>query len=443
MKIRLLSDLHLERGAFTYIDEGEDVVVLAGDIDNGVAGINWAKTLPKPVVMIAGNHDHWGCDLPANIEAMRAAAAGSNVHFLECDEFILTINNESIRFLGATLFTDYAEAYLIKNGQYIEAERQSQMMYFAHKSMNDFMQITYENKPLTAKILLDIHRKSRAWLKSKIDDSFDGRTVVVTHHAPSYQSLIHANDLKEEDLNHVIKGNRRPDDRSERVASYASDVEDLAVKVDFWLHGHIHAPLMYNLDKCLVVCNPRGYIRGPLKSSIWWPISPKQEDESLAKFNENPEKGDVDLFNKAFIIDTESTMPAYMLARAKDKITEIQTVIKVMAAHVKYTKNDDANIAAMGINKVNATITKYNDLVNETMALITYAADKQVHGDAEILQFRLGWHDIQGSLLAGNMLEHMEMTEEHQQYFKDAADNAKIALVTMRQAVKAIKNKLN
>jgi predicted phosphodiesterase len=270
LKIRQLSDLHLERGPFTYKDEGEDVVVLAGDIDNGIAGIEWAKTIPKPVTYVAGNHDHWGCDLIDNIEAMRAAAAGSNVHFLECDEVVMTINDESVRFLGTTLWTDYCEAYLIKHGQYYDADMQREMMYLAERSMNDFRQITYQQEPLTPKILLEMHHKSRAWLKSKIDERFNGQTVVVTHHAPSYQSLIHANDVKDYELDQIIKGNRRPDYAHERIASYASDLEDLVSKVDCWLHGHIHEQMMYNIGKCLVVTNPRGYIRGPQKSNFWW-----------------------------------------------------------------------------------------------------------------------------------------------------------------------------
>ena len=63
MKIRQLSDLHLETGPFTWEDQGEDVVVLAGDIGVGVAGIEWAKTITKPVVYVAGNHENWDGDI--------------------------------------------------------------------------------------------------------------------------------------------------------------------------------------------------------------------------------------------------------------------------------------------------------------------------------------------------------------------------------------------
>ena len=64
-------------------------------------------------------------------------------------------------------------------------------------------------------------------------------------------------------------------------------------------------------------------------------MSPAQEDESLKAFNKNPEKGDVLNFDKAFIIDTDSTMQAFMLAKAKEKVVEISAVIKDMATYIK------------------------------------------------------------------------------------------------------------
>ena len=49
MKILVLSDLHLAHLAFSALHEGRrideeaDVVVLAGDIDDGVCGFRWAR----------------------------------------------------------------------------------------------------------------------------------------------------------------------------------------------------------------------------------------------------------------------------------------------------------------------------------------------------------------------------------------------------------------
>lgn len=67
MKILVLSDLHLEFGKLApvhkdrRIDEGVDVVVLAGDIAEGVQGILWAREtfVTKEIVYVAGNHEFY------------------------------------------------------------------------------------------------------------------------------------------------------------------------------------------------------------------------------------------------------------------------------------------------------------------------------------------------------------------------------------------------
>jgi hypothetical protein len=43
MKIRVLSDLHLEFAGWTPPPADADVIVLAGDIHVGVRGIEWAR----------------------------------------------------------------------------------------------------------------------------------------------------------------------------------------------------------------------------------------------------------------------------------------------------------------------------------------------------------------------------------------------------------------
>jgi len=58
MKIMVLSDLHIERKPFSptraggHVDDEADMVVLAGDIHEGIKGLSWAReTFPdKPIV---------------------------------------------------------------------------------------------------------------------------------------------------------------------------------------------------------------------------------------------------------------------------------------------------------------------------------------------------------------------------------------------------------
>jgi hypothetical protein len=136
-----------------------------------------------------------------------------------------------------------------------------------------------------------------------------------------------------------------------------------------------------------------------------------------------------------------------MLAKAKEKVVEISAVIKGMATYVKYTKNADVHIAAMAINKTNATTIKYNNLTEEVMKLFCYAEDMRVFGTANSSASRLklpGLESDQGVLAAGTF-DWLDMTEympDSQKYFKEAAVNAKRALAIMRKAIKIIKLKL-
>ena len=53
----------------------DNLVVLAGDIANGAAGIEWAKrTFSGPVIYLAGNHEYYEGEFDSVQQAMRAAA---------------------------------------------------------------------------------------------------------------------------------------------------------------------------------------------------------------------------------------------------------------------------------------------------------------------------------------------------------------------------------
>jgi predicted phosphodiesterase len=62
MKIRILSDLHLEFRHWTPPEADADVIVLAGDIHVGIHGVEWARrSFPlNPVVYVPGNHEFYG-----------------------------------------------------------------------------------------------------------------------------------------------------------------------------------------------------------------------------------------------------------------------------------------------------------------------------------------------------------------------------------------------
>ncbi|MBV8629118.1 MAG: metallophosphoesterase family protein, partial [Paraburkholderia sp.] len=74
MKIRVLSDLHLESEEPELIPHaGADLVVLAGDIHNHAAGLRWAAETfddEVPVVYVPGNHEYYDGEFGALEAAM-------------------------------------------------------------------------------------------------------------------------------------------------------------------------------------------------------------------------------------------------------------------------------------------------------------------------------------------------------------------------------------
>lgn len=98
---------------------------------------------------------------------------------------------------------------------------------------------------LTAKELIERHMESRDFIATELEDQFDGRTVVLSHHAPLARSLHHA-----------FRGH--PSN-----AAFASDLSAMIAqgKPDLWVHGHIHHFRDYREGTTRVICNPRGYER--------------------------------------------------------------------------------------------------------------------------------------------------------------------------------------
>lgn len=229
MRIHLLSDLHLEFEPFKPLVHDADVVVLAGDIHVKAKGVPWAlDTFECPVLYVPGNHEFYNGHLTATLEKMRALA-DQNVHVMDRDVLVLN----GVRFVAATMWTDFASM-----GNAYEAALAAQ------SAMTDFRVIrTAGYRRIRPADLTKEAKASRRWLKETLSAPFDGRTVVVTHHAPSLRSLQgspHADGLLD--------------------AAYANDWEDLfGPPVDLWLHGHSHFGVDYVCNGTRVVSNPRGY----------------------------------------------------------------------------------------------------------------------------------------------------------------------------------------
>ncbi len=221
-----------------------DAVVLAGDIHTKNRSVEWAERFvndpAKPVILVAGNHEFYGGHFDHTVDKLRERAQGTNIHILEND--VLVLNN--VRFLGCTLWTDF-KLYASEIAPVIS-------MRDAQSSMKDFRLIraTQSYRKLYPSDTVRRHERSRAWLTNALSESFDGKTVIVTHHAPSRGSV--ETQYEGDSL----------------TPAYASDLDYLmGPHALLWIHGHMHASFDYVVPvddnsgerSTRVVCNPRGY----------------------------------------------------------------------------------------------------------------------------------------------------------------------------------------
>jgi DNA repair exonuclease SbcCD nuclease subunit len=249
MRVLVLSDLHREiwyhpraqdRGPVdpcSKIDlavSRPDLVILAGDIDVGARAVEWADKAFSglQVLYVHGNHEGYGQNLDeAQKEIAEACAATGHVHYLDRREKVI----DGVRFFGATLWTDFK---LYGKGASTLSK------YEAGQHMNDYKRIRLAKKGYRKLRPDDTERwhfRDRIWIEERLAEPYDGKTVVITHMAPSERSII--DEYKGDSCS----------------PAFASHLDHLVERADLWIHGHVHSSFDYRIGRGRVVCNPLGY----------------------------------------------------------------------------------------------------------------------------------------------------------------------------------------
>lgn len=238
MKIQIASDLHLDLlyrrfPEFRAVQPAEaDILVIAGDIHVHDEAVSAFGDWPVQVVYVHGNHELYGSSRVAVVERLREKSRGTRLHFLEQDEYV----QDGVRFLGCCLWTDF----MLIEGMHEEA------MLESDRCLMDFKRIVNEDgTPFSAVDSMFEHKRALEWLTRKLAQPYEGRTVVVTHHAPHPDS-IHAR----------FAGNILN-------AAFVTDLGNLMrqYRPELWIHGHVHDSFDYRVGTTRVVANPRGYAR--------------------------------------------------------------------------------------------------------------------------------------------------------------------------------------
>lgn len=232
MRLRLFSDLHLECCDFVPEPAECDVVILAGDIHIGSKALPWIQRhFPTgPVLYLMGNHEYYQNSFP-DIRQKIQDKAPSNVTVMENTAF----DYQGYRFLGCTLWTDF------------ELDGSPEWsMRDAQQGMNDYRKIRSSARKYAKLSPVETraeHYRSVNWLKRELANSDPEKTIVVTHHAPSRQSI-----------SAFWQGNALN-------PAYASNLEALIEEFQplAWLHGHTHDAVDYQIRQTRIICNSGGY----------------------------------------------------------------------------------------------------------------------------------------------------------------------------------------
>lgn len=234
-----MSDLHVEfygTAAMPKPVNGADFVIVAGDTCQGLARAveTLRDAFPRDeVVTVPGNHEYYGRELPAELEAGRVRARQLGVHLLSDDA--ATIGKA--RVLGATLWTDYC---LFGHGL------RELAMHTARDAMRDHKRITWRKDPwqrFRPQEAAALHLRSRNFLEAELAKVHPGPVIVASHHGMTLEAVSPVNQ------------------RSLLSAAYASELLPLVDRhrPAAWVSGHTHHPMRLRRNATRLVSNPRGY----------------------------------------------------------------------------------------------------------------------------------------------------------------------------------------
>ena len=253
MKIRVVSDIHLEFGNFIVpsCDGDKDtVLILAGDIgtSNTIPLItNFLKIVSEQffkVIYIMGNHEYYHGVIGESFgDIKKEMVELKNVHVVDNQTVLI----DEVAFICSTLWTSF------DNGNPLT-------MMKAESFMSDYRIIgiiennRFGSRGVKTNDILEIYNSSKKFIFNEIEfhKSSERQVVVVSHHSPSFMSV--PSEYKGDSLNGAYCSNL--------------DYEIFDAKPDLWIHGHTHTSFDYMIEGTRVICNPRGYAPSALNKKF-------------------------------------------------------------------------------------------------------------------------------------------------------------------------------
>ena len=262
MKFRLLSDVHLEfsQGMMDVPPLPEDadtMLILAGDIGLADKPYTYRYFMEdvseqfSDVIWIPGNHEHYKTSHLRSVVKMQRQLDKQQIANIHVgDRFTIVFKDTA--FICATLWTDMNNKDPLTIA-YLESEL----------GLNDYKMIRSGStaapylRSLKSFDTLHEFSLSKDYIFEEIAScKADGlKTVVVSHHAPSFLSIAPAFQT----LGKFMDNGGYASNLGNEIADGGPDV---------WVHGHIHHSNDYVIGDTRIVCNPRGYFGSELNPNF-------------------------------------------------------------------------------------------------------------------------------------------------------------------------------
>jgi predicted phosphohydrolase len=235
-KIQYVSDLHLEfpkNNAYIKANPLKpkgDILILAGDIvpfailNKHQDFFSYLADHFEMTYWIPGNHEYYYFDI----------AEKSGVLWEEIKSNVVLLNNTAIqlqdtKLIFSTLWSKISPA----NKWYLE------------NNLSDFHVIQYKGKTLRTEIYNQLHAESLHFIQQELQTQNQGKTVVVTHHVPTYMNYPE-----------IYKGSKL----NEGFAVETFDTIESS-RVDYWIYGHSHFNTAeFSIGNTKMLTNQLGYI---------------------------------------------------------------------------------------------------------------------------------------------------------------------------------------
>ena len=249
MRVRLISDLHTEGGFDRNLlkTQGEDVLVLAGDIAVGSRNIwelitMFAEEQPN-IVYTFGNHEFYKQNYQEVCREVQAYAEGTSVRVLNpgicyfdpklnklCD-YAPSMPVDAVAIIGAPLWTNFRYNELSK--------------FHAKQGINDFRLIRYEDRHFEPNDAAYMFEQQYGYIKL-MAEATKNRKLIVTHFLPAVECI---------DRQYLGPATATLNDYfANNLGDWIADQEDTTM-----VHGHTHSNVDITIGTTRVIANPYGY----------------------------------------------------------------------------------------------------------------------------------------------------------------------------------------